>query len=123
MPSLIPQKQAENKILLIRGEKTILDRDLGILANIKPSLLNTMLNFPLEGKKDYVFTLNRKEKTKCGLPLNRKVIAYTIKYLRLLYTLSSTKTSSELTSAMMWEAIIEAFGNVPLENKTRIGTE
>jgi hypothetical protein len=117
VPNLIPQERVESKILLIRGEKTILDRDLGILTNTKPSLLNTMLDFPFEDKKDYVFSLNKKEKARYGLPLNRKVIAYTIKYFRLIHTLKTAKTSSELESALMWEAIIKTFDSVPLENK------
>jgi len=60
--SLIPQQVIENKILLIRGEQVILDRDLAQLyrvttGNLNKAVKRNIRRFP----EDFMFQLNRKE--------------------------------------------------------------
>lgn len=62
---LVPIELIENKILLIRGRKAMLDRDLAILYGVKTHVLNqavrrNMRRFP----EDFMFQLNRTE-AKC----------------------------------------------------------
>ena len=59
---IIPVEVIENKILLIRGQKVILDRDLSILYNVKTRDLNKAVSrnitrFP----KDFMFQLSKEE--------------------------------------------------------------
>jgi hypothetical protein len=59
---LIPAKLIENKILLIRGQKVLLDRDLAILYNIATRDLNKAVSrnisrFP----NDFMFQLSKEE--------------------------------------------------------------
>lgn len=59
---IIPQEIIENKILLIRGKKVMLDRDLATLYEVKTKALNQAVKrnsdrFP----QDFMFQLNIKE--------------------------------------------------------------
>ncbi len=60
--SLIPQETIEGKILLIRGKKVILDRDLTVLYGVETRVLNQAVKrnvkrFP----KDFMFQLVKEE--------------------------------------------------------------
>jgi hypothetical protein len=60
--SLIPQETIENKILLIRGKKVILDRDLALLYGVKTIRLREQVKrnnerFP----EDFMFQLTKDE--------------------------------------------------------------
>ena len=64
MPDLIPIERIENKILLIRGKKVLLDSDLAILYGVSVGRLNEAVKrkikrFPL----NFMFQLNNKEFT------------------------------------------------------------
>ncbi|GBR73790.1 DNA-binding protein [Candidatus Termititenax aidoneus] len=59
---LVPEKIIENRILLIRGKKVMLDRDLADLYRVSTKVLNqavrrNIYRFP----PDFMFTLNEKE--------------------------------------------------------------
>ena len=64
MSDLIPMERIENKILLIRGQKVLLDRDLAELygvetKNLKRQVRRNIDRFPA----DFMFLLNHKELT------------------------------------------------------------
>ena len=60
--SIVPVEQVQSKILLLRGEKVILDSDLAALYGVTTSRLNEQVKrnrerFPL----DFMFRLGQKE--------------------------------------------------------------
>ncbi|MEK6647199.1 MAG: ORF6N domain-containing protein [Candidatus Firestonebacteria bacterium] len=62
MPNLIPQERIENKILLLRGHKVMLDSDLAELYkvttfNLNKSVKRNMKRFP----EDFMFQLSPEE--------------------------------------------------------------
>lgn len=62
MTNLIPVERIENKILLLRGQKVMLDKDLAELYGIKTMVLNQAVTrnsdrFPV----DFMFTLSSEE--------------------------------------------------------------
>ncbi|TKJ41059.1 DNA-binding protein [candidate division LCP-89 bacterium B3_LCP] len=62
MPNLIPIERIENKILLIRGQKVMLDRDLADLygvttGNLNKAVTRNINRFP----QDFMFQLNKQE--------------------------------------------------------------
>ena len=62
MKNLIPGERIENFILLIRGQKVMLDRDLAELYGIKTSVLNQAVKRNIERfPEDFMFHLKRKE--------------------------------------------------------------
>jgi len=59
---LIPQEVIENKILLLRGKKVMLDRDLAILYKVPTSRLNEQVKRNIERfPKDFLFQLTKEE--------------------------------------------------------------
>ena len=82
MPNLVPQERVESKILIIRGQRTILDRDLAKLYGVETKYLNRQVKrnitrFP----SDFMFQLNITEKrglvTKCHRFDSLKHLLYT----------------------------------------------
>lgn len=60
--ALIPQETIENKILLIRNKKVMLDRDLAGLYEVKTKVLNQAVKRNIERfPKDFMFELTKKE--------------------------------------------------------------
>ncbi len=62
MPNIIPLEKIENKILLIRGQKVMLDRDLAMLYEVETKVLNQAVKrnkkrFP----EDFMFQLTKME--------------------------------------------------------------
>ena len=61
MKSLIPQEVIENKILLVRGEKVLLDKDLAGLYGVTTGNLNKAVSRNLDSfPDDFMFQLNKK---------------------------------------------------------------
>ncbi len=59
---LVPLELIENKILLIRGRKVMLDRDLAVLYGVKTKALNQAVKRNLERfPKDFMFQLTHLE--------------------------------------------------------------
>ncbi len=64
MPDLIPLERIESKILLIRGQKVLLDRDLAELYGVETRVFNQAISRNLERfPEDFMFQLNREEFT------------------------------------------------------------
>ena len=62
--SLIPVERIERSILLIRGEKVILDRDLAILYQVSTGNLNKAVTRNVDRfQKDFMFQLTKEEFT------------------------------------------------------------
>ncbi len=60
--SLIPQETIEGKILLIRGKKVMLDRDLAALYGVETSYLKRQVKRNLERfPEDFMFQLSKEE--------------------------------------------------------------
>jgi hypothetical protein len=59
---LIPQEAIENKILLIRGKKVMMDRDLAELYKVPTKVLNQAVKRNIERfPEDFMFQLQKKE--------------------------------------------------------------
>ena len=60
--NIIPMETIENKILLIRGKKVMLDKELAILYGVDPRALRQQVKRnPKRFPKDFMFQLNKKE--------------------------------------------------------------
>jgi len=65
MDEMIPQEVIENKILLIRGKKVMLDRDLAELYGVETKRLNEQVKRNQERfPDDFMFQLTKEEKGK-----------------------------------------------------------
>ena len=59
---LIPQEIIENKILLLRGKKVMLDRDLALLYGVETRVLNQAVQRNIKRfPNDFMFALTREE--------------------------------------------------------------
>lgn len=64
MKNLIPMEIIEQKILMIRGHRVLLDRDLAELYEVSTKALNQAVKRNLESfPEDFMFVLNESEKT------------------------------------------------------------
>ncbi|MFA4858388.1 MAG: ORF6N domain-containing protein [Candidatus Margulisiibacteriota bacterium] len=62
MPNLVPIERIENKILLIRGQKVILDKDLAELYGVRTREINKAVTRNRERfPKDFSFKLSKQE--------------------------------------------------------------
>jgi ORF6N domain len=62
MSDLIPIERIENKILLIRGKKVLLDRDLAELYDVETSQLKRVVKRNIKRfPSDFMFVLNQEE--------------------------------------------------------------
>ncbi len=62
MPDLIPMERIESKILLIRGQKVMLDRDLAVLYGVETRRLGEQVKRNIERfPEDFMFQLNTQE--------------------------------------------------------------
>jgi len=62
MNELIPIEIIENKILIIRGQKVMLDRDLALLYEVETKVLNQALKRnPERFPEDFMFQLTKEE--------------------------------------------------------------
>ena len=60
--SLVPAEIVEGKILLIHGQKVMLDRDLAMLYGVQTSVLNQAVRRNIERfPEDFMFRLTREE--------------------------------------------------------------
>ena len=63
MPDLIPLERIENKILIIRGQKVLLDRDLAELYGVNTKRLNEQVKRNIKRfPQDFMFQLTKEEK-------------------------------------------------------------
>mgnify|MGYP001618650789 CR=1 FL=1 len=62
MANVIPVEAIESKILLIRGKKVMLDKDLALLYGVTTKhLKRSVMRNPLRFPSDFMFKLNKKE--------------------------------------------------------------
>jgi len=62
MSDLMPIERIENKIMLIRGRKVLLDRDLAELYNVSTGNLNKAVTRNIERfPDDFMFRVSKKE--------------------------------------------------------------
>ena len=60
--SIIPAERIQQSILLIRGEKVMLDRDLAVLYEVETKVLNQAVKRNIERfPEDFMFKLDKKE--------------------------------------------------------------
>jgi len=61
---LVPQHLIESKILLIRGKKAMLDKDLSVLYGVETKMLNRAVKRNIERfPDDFMFQLTKEEYT------------------------------------------------------------
>jgi phage regulator Rha-like protein len=66
--SLIPQETIEDKILLIRGKKVILDRDLAVLYGVETKQLTRQVRRNIDRfPDDFMFRLTKEEFLRCQI--------------------------------------------------------
>jgi hypothetical protein len=59
---MIPQQQIESKILLIRGKRVMMDKDLAILYGVETKALNRAVKRNIDRfPEDFMFQLRRDE--------------------------------------------------------------
>jgi len=62
MPNIIPIEKIENKILLIRGQKVMLDRDLALLYQVPTFRINEQVKRNIKRfPANFMFQLNKEE--------------------------------------------------------------
>lgn len=62
MPELIPQERIESKIILLRGLKVMLDRDLAVLYKVKARALRQQVKRNIDRfPEDFMFRLTEEE--------------------------------------------------------------
>ena len=62
MDEIIPQDIIEQKIILVRGQKVMLDRDLAVLYDVETKILNKAVRRNIERfPSDFMFQLSRDE--------------------------------------------------------------
>ena len=62
MTDLVPQQIIERKILLLRGKKVMLDRDLAVLYGVETKILNRAVKRNIERfPDDFIFQLSKEE--------------------------------------------------------------
>ena len=108
MKTLIGFEEIEDKIITLRGQKVLLDRDVATLCGVETKRVNEALRNNLDKfPKDYCFTLQVSEKQQLVENFDRFSKAFTEKGL---YMLATILKSSRATNATF--AIIETFAKL-----------
>jgi membrane-associated protease RseP (regulator of RpoE activity) len=107
--SLVPVEAIVSKILFLRGEKVILDRDLAELYGVETRVLNQAVRrnarrFP----KDFMFTLTREEVTRISqtvtsskVKYSKRVTAFTEQGVAMLSSVLNSDRAIEVNVAIM----------------------
>lgn len=116
MNPLIPHQEIESKILLIRGEKILIDKDVAEIYGVETKRINEAIkNNPDKFPEGYVLELTKSEwdllKTKFSTSIKGGKVklpkAFTEKGLYMLATILKSKMAAQTTIA-----IIETFAKV-----------
>ena len=109
MTELIPIESIVSKILYLRGEKVLLDRDLAVLYGVETRVLNQAVSrnvsrFPA----DFMFELSREEiqrisqnVTSSGLKYSKRVRAFTEQGVAMLSSVLKSPRAIEVNIAIM----------------------
>jgi len=107
--SLVPVEAIVSKILFLRGEKVLLDRDLAELYGVETRVLNQAVRrnarrFP----KDFMFTLTREEVTRISqsvtsskVKYSKRVTAFTEQGVAMLSSVLNSERAIEVNVAIM----------------------
>jgi len=117
MNDIIKYREVEEKVLTIRGQKSLLDRDVADLYGVKTKEVNQAVkNNPDKFPKDYVITLNNQEKDELVKNFDRFNMlkhstalpsAFTEKGLYMLATILKSPRAAQTTIA-----IVETFAKI-----------
>lgn len=116
MKEIIETKEIENKILIIRGEKILIDRDVADLYGVETKRINEVVKNNLDKfPKNYMFKLNKDEfenlrSFETTSKFNKTRVlpkAFTEKGIYMLATLLRSKKATEVTFQ-----IIETFSKL-----------
>jgi hypothetical protein len=109
MTELVPIETIVSKILVLRGEKVLLDRDLAELYEVETRVLNQAVRrnhrrFP----KDFMFTLTREEVlrisqsvTSSKVKYSKRVTAFTEQGVAMLSSVLNSDRAIEVNVAIM----------------------
>ena len=111
MSNLIPEERIENTILLIRGQKVMLDRDLAELCGVSTSRLNEQVKrnidrFPV----DFMFSLSRQEILRIsqfatssgqGIKYSKNVNVFTEQGVSMLSSVINSRKAIQINIAIM----------------------
>ena len=109
---LIPQKVIENKILLFKGKKVMLDRDLAILYKVPTRRLNEQVKRNIERfPKDFMFQLTKEElgdwrsqiamSNSGKMGIRRKPYAFTEQGVAMLSSVLNSKVAIQVNIQIM----------------------
>ncbi|NQT28072.1 MAG: ORF6N domain-containing protein [Candidatus Omnitrophica bacterium] len=109
---LIPQEVIENKILLLRGKKVMLDRDLAILYKVPTRRLNEQVKRNIERfPKDFMFQLTKEEfgnwrsqiamSNSGKMGIRRKPYAFTEQGVAMLSSVLNSKVAIQVNIQIM----------------------
>ena len=109
MKHLIPLEVIESKILLIRGHKVLLDKDLARLYDVETRILNRAVKRNKERfPEDFVIVLDREEimrisqiGTSSGLKFSKSVTAFTEEGVAMLSGILRSRRAVQVNIAIM----------------------
>lgn len=112
MKALVPIEIIEGKILLIHGQKVMLDRDLAQLYGVETRVLNQAVRRNIDRfPEDFMFTLTREEIMRISqivissgretLKFSKNVMAFTEQGVAMLSSVLNSKSAVQVNIAIM----------------------
>jgi hypothetical protein len=112
MSDIIPLETIERRILLIRGQKVILDRDLAQLCGVETRVLNQAVRRNIDRfPADFMFTLTRDEIMRISqivissshetIKFSKNVMAFTEQGVAMLSSVLNSKSAVQVNIAIM----------------------
>jgi hypothetical protein len=107
--NLVPAERIEKSILLIRGQKVMLDKDLADLYGVETRALNQAVRRNMERfPKDFMFVLTREEimrisqnVTSSRIKYSKKVHAFTEQGVAMLSSVLKSRRAIEVNISIM----------------------
>ena len=112
MSDIIPLEAIERRILLIRGQKVMLDRDLAQLYGVETRVLNQAIRRNIDRfPADFMFTLTRDEIMRISqivissshetIKFSKNVMAFTEQGVAMLSSVLNSKSAVQVNIAIM----------------------
>lgn len=112
MSDIIPLETIERRILLIRGQKVMLDRDLAQLYGVETRVLNQAIRRNIDRfPADFMFTLTRDEILRISqivissshetIKFSKNVMAFTEQGVAMLSSVLNSKSAVQVNIAIM----------------------
>lgn len=107
---IIPLERVANCILVLRGQKVLLDRDLAVLYGVETRVLNQAVKRNIERfPDDFVFALSREEigrisqtvTSSAGLKFSKQVRAFTEEGVAMLSSVLKSERAVRVNIAIM----------------------